>query len=58
MSINGVELLSLTMKSSVKRGANTIAVDKDGNVYVDYIRPFVFADPKRSITFTDLAFDA
>lgn len=52
MYINGVELLSLTMKSSVKRGVNAIAVDKDGNVYVDY------ADPKRLITFTDPAFDA
>ncbi len=58
MYINGVELLSLKMKSSVKRGVNTIAVDKDGNVYVDYARPFVFADPKRLITFTDPAFDA
>ena len=58
MYINGVELLSLTMKSSVKRGVNTIAVDKDGNVYADYTRPFVFADPKRLITFINPAFDA
>jgi hypothetical protein len=47
MSINGAELLSLRMESSLKRGVSTIAVDMDGNVYVDYSRPFTFADPKR-----------
>lgn len=47
MSINGVELLSLRMESSFRRGTSSIAVDRDGNVYVDYFPPFVFADPKR-----------